>query len=444
MKTPLTPDEHWTVVMQRLDPRRLLEMVLRNPAVRPTVGGRYRHWDSLRHMDPPGDLSHEEWWVGVKLARQQLAQAVPLLDADGQPFSISVTGTVLQLLRQIDTDASGQIAMSEVVANPATRRSYLVSSLAEEAITSSQLEGASTSRQVAKEMLRSGRSPRTRSEQMIVNNFRAMNYVREHREEPLTPELVLDLHRIVTEGTLDDPDDAGRLQRPGDRRVRVWDEMGKLLYTPPPAEQLPERLQRMCDFANRADSGDDYLHPTVRSVILHFWMGHDHPFADGNGRTARAIFYWSMLHRGYWLAEFLTISAILKNARSKYARSFLYTERDDNDLTYFVLYQLDVIVRAIENLHSYLRRKMAQVRETESLLRNTDLNHRQIALIGHALRTPGATYTFKGHARSHGVAYQSARNDLLDLEERGLLQKRRPGRTYHFHPVEDLASMLRA
>lgn len=184
------------------------------------------------------------------------------------------------------------------------------------------------------------------------------------------------------------------------------------------------------------------MHPVVRSIVLHFWLGHDHPFEDGNGRTARALFYWSMLHRGYWLTEFLAISSILKQAPAKYARSFLYSEWDDNDLTYFLLYQLEVIIRAVDGLKRYLKRKMKQVRRTEALLRETDLNHRQIALLSHALRTPGAVYTFRTHQHSHDVSYQSSRNDLIDLEERGLLRKRRDGRTYRFLPAPDLQERL--
>src|SRR5205814_10028127 len=53
------------------------------------------------------------------------------------------------------------------------------------------------------------------------------------------------------------------------------------------------------------------FHPMVRSMILHFWLAYDHPFVDGNGRTARALFYWSMLRNGYWMFEYITISKII-------------------------------------------------------------------------------------------------------------------------------------
>lgn len=429
-------------LLARTDAERVVA-ILTHPEVKASVEGRYRHWDSLRHKQPPVGLSSEEWWMGIKLARHQMLQPIALKDVHDRPFGLAMVGPLLAGLRHVDQHASGRITVSEQVTNPDTRRSYLVNSLIEEAITSSQLEGATTSRRVAKEMLRSGRRPKNRSEQMIVNNYRAMNYVRDHRDDDLTTAMVLELHRIVTEGTLDDPSAAGRLQEPDEERIGVYDDEGELLHAPPPAEELPERLNDMCAFANGADEDDEFLHPVLRSIILHFWLGHDHPFDDGNGRTARALFYWSMLRRGYWLTEYLTISAILKKAPAKYARSFLYTEQDGNDLTYFALHQLEVVRRAIDGLNAYLTRKMEEVRSTEQLLRDTDLNHRQVALLAHALRTPGSTYTFRGHAASHAVVYQSARTDLLDLEERGLLVKRKSGRAFTFFAPEDLGDQLR-
>ncbi len=205
--------------------------------------------------------------------------------------------TVLEAAHRIDQLASGRIGLSDVVTNPATRDRYMVSSLMEEAISSSQLEGASTSRRVAKEMIRSGRAPRNKSERMIFNNYRAMHSVREQRHEKLTPTLIFELHRLVTDGTLDDPMDAGRLEPPDGERVQVFSPEGELLHTPPPAEQLPARMEALCTFAN-GEEAVGFLHPVVRAIIVHFWLAYDHPFADGNGRTARALFYWSMLSQG--------------------------------------------------------------------------------------------------------------------------------------------------
>jgi len=406
------------------------------------ASGAYLHWDDLRRRPPPDGLTLREWWLGVKLSRLAQRRMLPLRNAEGTPFFYALPDSVLEQLHQIDQRASGEIVLSEAVADEGTRRRYLVNSLMEEAIASSQIEGASTTRRVAKEMLRTGRGPRDVSERMILNNYRAIMRIGTLRTEPLTPERVLELHRIVTDGTLDDPESAGRLQRPGEERVAVYDPADNtLLHAPPPAEQLPGRLEQLCLFAN-GDPPEPFIHPVIRAIMVHLWLAYDHPFEDGNGRTARALFYWVMASQGYWLTEYLSISRLLNRAPAQYRRSFLLTETDELDATYFIAYQLEIVIRAIEELHAFLRSKMRELQQTERLLRRSELNHRQLALLGHALRHPDADYTYQSHATSHRVVRQSARRDLLELADEGYLQQRRVGRTVHFRPVENLAERV--
>jgi Fic family protein len=280
---------------------------------------------------------------------------------------------------------------------------------------------------------------------MILNNYRGLQFMRDEIGDTLTPAAVLELHRILTEGTLDNPDAAGRLQRPDEDRVAVYDSQdGSLLHRPPPAEQLEARLDEMCDFANETNTPERFVHPVIRAILLHFWLAHDHPFEDGNGRTARALFYWYMRERGYWLVEYLSISKILRGSPAKYSKSFLLTETDERDTTYFIEYQLQVIQRAVDQLHAYLRRKVKEIRDVERLIKgSSEFNHRQLALLGNAVRMPDESYTFHSHAMSHDVTHETARNDLQALLARELLKQRRVGRRYVFTPVTDLAERLK-
>lgn len=437
MRVPMTP-ETWNNIfasllktpegMKRLQSIAALQLG-------PAPDGKYRHWDILRHLSPPDELTNEEWWLGVKLARQHLYQTLPLKDKKNEPFKYALFDVMLQMLHEIDTNASGTIRGSEQVTNPQTRDRYLIKSLVEESITSSQLEGAATTREVAKDMIRSGRTPRDRSEQMIYNNFIAMKRIHQLGAQRLTPEIVVDLQRILTDGTLHDPKAAGRLRTAAESIV-IEDESGRLLHQPPDARQLPTRLQAMCEFANATDA-KPFVHPVVRAILLHFWLAYDHPFVDGNGRTARALFYWSMATQSYWLCEFISISRILKRAPSRYYRAFLYTETDDNDVTYFVLNQLKVIIQAIDELHQYLALKAREDSETTRLLHSSRivknaLNHRQLALVQHALKHPSYIYTIDSHRSSHNITYETSRTDLLDLARQHLLEQRKAGRRYIF------------
>ena len=153
-----------------------------------------------------------------------------------------------------------------------------------------------------------------------------------------------------------------------------------------------------------------------------------------------------MLRHQYRMFEFASISSVLTNAPGQYARSFLHTETDDNDLTYFIEHQLGVVLRAIADVESYITRKTEQVRQVEETLRrSTDLNHRQLALLAHAIRHPNAEYTIRSHMTSHVVAYATARADLFRLADLGLLERRRVGRrSYLFWAPSNLDERVKS
>lgn len=416
--------------------------VIKVASAAPSKKLEYIHWDELRHRAPPAGISLEEWWLALKLRRKAGMRQVPLRDKQDRPFEFTVPDSIVEQLHLIDRGAGALIGTDEPVTSPHTRDRYLMRSLIEEAITSSQLEGAATTRAVAKEMLSSGRKPRDRSERMILNNYLAMQRIRELRDSPLTPELVLDLHRMLGDQALDNPDAAGRLRRP-EEPITVSDYEGNIFHVPPPADGLPERVEAMCRFAN-GETPDYFIHPVVRAIFLHFWLAYDHPFVDGNGRTARALFYWAMLKKGFWLFEFISISQIILKAPVQYGMAFLHTETDENDLTYFLIHQADVIQKAVKELHNYITRKTREVEESRGFIGRLDwLNHRQQVVLVHALKHPGHRYTVAEHRGRHGIAYGTARSDLLDLGKHELLEQGKMGKEFVFRAPDDLLKRLK-
>jgi hypothetical protein len=210
-----------------------------------TFRGEYVHWDKLGHLNPPRDLTHAEWWFGLKLRRQG-AKPISLEDKTGSNFVFNVVDPLPESLHHVDSLAFGAIRQPEPLTNPATRDRYLVRSLIEESITSSQLEGASTTREVAKKMLREGREPRDRSERMILNNYRTMQFILELKNNDISTDMILEVHRMVTDGTLDDATAAGRFRR-SDENIVVGGDPGEVLHVPPPATELKLRMERSKD-----------------------------------------------------------------------------------------------------------------------------------------------------------------------------------------------------
>ena len=402
----------------------------------------YPHWNDVRRRPVPEEgATHEQWWLALKMARQ--SQELPLRDGHGRPFKFSQPPELLEALHRIDMKAGGRVGAPDAVINARMQDRYLITSLQEEeAITSSQLEGAATTRDVARNLIRSGRPPRDRGERMILNSFQTMGWLQQLQDTTLTPELVLSLHRRITQDTLDPGDAAGRLRR-SDEDVVVGDPYGEIVHRPPPAEQLQQRLTHLCAFAN-GDTPTTFIHPVVRAIALHFWLAYDHPFLDGNGRTARALFYWAMLRHDYWLFSFISISTILRQAPAQYARSFMATETDDNDLTYFLLAQLKVIGQAMDRLESNIQRKKQELESFEQQMADPDLfNHRQLALLSHGVKHPGFRYSIHSHKTSHKVSYQTARTDLLTLVDHGLVERRKRGRQFLFQAPADLEKRLK-
>ena len=443
MKIPERPPSLSDILAGLKNPDRMRRFaeILSQGIVGPAPDGKYRHWDTLKRLTPPEGLTPQEFWAGVKFVRSQIRREIPIRTPEGHPFCYMIADPVLEMLHTIDRDASGHIATSEQITNRYTKERYVQRSLIEEAITSSQLEGASTTREVAKAMIRSGREPVDRSERMILNNYRAIQLISRAKNKPLTPKLIFALHRTITEETLSERAERNYLRTP-DNPIAVYDDRDKtVLHVPPPADQLSQRMDLMCQFANEEQTGA-FLHPVLKAIILHFWLAYDHPFIDGNGRTARALFYWSVLSQGFWLFEFVSISSIIHKAPIRYARSFLYTETDENDLTYFILYQLTVIQRGIKDLYAYLERKTREIQNTEKLFRSAAFSHRQIALLGHALRHPDMSYTIESHKGSHGISYQTARTDLLDLAQKRLLIQTKRGKTFLFSVPPDISDRL--
>ena len=408
----------------------------------------YLHWDKLMHLEAPKGLTSEIWWLGIKLARNNLYKTLTVRDKNDRPFKVGTPDQVLKALHWLDINTAGSVSSEMPIHNPHMKNTYLIRSFVEEAINSSQLEGASTTRNVAKEMIRQERAPQNKDEQMIFNNYLAMQFIREYKPEELTPSIILELHKVLTEETLDDPNDAGRYRKKTDD-VHVVDAQGQILYTPPDADAIPNKMKQLCEFANANDS-DIFIHPIIRAILLHFFLAYVHPFVDGNGRTARALFYWSVANRGYWLMEYLSISKIIKRAPSQYGRAFLYTETDDGDTTYFIIHQLEVIKKAIHGLQLFIDKKVDDIKTASAFLTGSNqlknkLNFRQLSLLRHALKHPGQTYTVREHKNTHGIVYDTARTDLLKMADiHKLLIKQKSGKTFIFISPSDLKERINA
>lgn len=408
--------------------------------------GRYLHWSQLKWRVPTDEAL--DIWQAIKLKRNFLMKPIHLLDEKKGIFSYCIPHSMEAKLHKVVKIGGGSVStIADNIAPDSIQRKYLVSSLImEEAITSAQLEGAATTREVAKKMLEEGREPVDEDERMILNNFFLLRHAEKVCKSELTIDLILEFHRISTIGTTENSVVPGEFRLDNDIYVGDEDEVA---YQPPDFSLIPKRLNSLCQFANSDHSGvdgNDFIAPVVKAIILHFMIGYEHPFRDGNGRTARALFYWYMLKHEHDLFKYVSISKHLKDDPKGYGLSYLYTEKDQNDLTYFIDYQLDIILSAFDDLQNYLKDKtdeFYQVMENlEGSKYNDTLNFIQKDLIKKGTKEPGRVFTVKEVSSSYEISENTSRSYLNKLVTLNLLLQTRDGRTILYFVPADLKERL--
>lgn len=368
----------------------------------------------------------EEVWNILKFSRTSSSMVLPY-----EPLKLTyvITPQIAEELHLCDTDAENILKRirNSAVSAPA----YLSDALSVEAISSSRLEGAVTTEAVAREILRKQKPPKNKDEQMIVNNHHAMQFIRSKGDVPLTPEFICEIQRMVTADTLKNPDDSGAF-RTTDDVVVVNSKDGEVVHHPPAASEVPRLVAALCEFVNRENSCP-FVHPVITAIALHFLIGYIHPFYDGNGRTARTLFYWYLLSRGYEVFSYLPISKSITESPRKYRDAYVATEEDDLDLTYFILHSVSCIQKARKVLSAYLA---AEEEKKKELLCSIDslphLSRRQKSIFAYMVSYADETFGIAEVAERFGVTYQTARTDLMQMEARGYLRVEKVGKSYSY------------
>lgn len=374
----------------------------------------YYYWDKVKYNTPVG-VRPELFWSAVKLTRTS-----NIISFGNHSFSYKVNDYMMRMLHDFDMNCGGVLSSADLVSDK-NQKYYLVSSIMEEAIASSQMEGASTTRKVAKEMLRNQKKPKDNSQQMILNNYNTIRFLSDMKNQNLSKELLLEIHKRISEKTLDNSNDEGKFRDTNDIVV-ANSVTGEVAYTPPDFSEIDLVVRDLCNFANNDDGV--FIHPIIKAIIIHFVISFLHPFVDGNGRTARSLFYWYMLKKGYWLTEFLSISRIIYKTKSTYEKVFLYTEHDNFDLGYFINYNLNVLEKAFEELKKYLDKKAREQNKLLELRNISGLNERQAKIIQLEIKNPGNIYTVKDLLITLGASTKTVRADLDGLVDLGYFVKR--------------------
>jgi len=409
------------------------------------TGSEHLYWDKIRYKEPaPQGISKEELWAIIKIFRESQTIKTAIINMSGNAFTWSKLDYFEEFFHELDMNTGGELFVEKNKIDKANKQKLITRGIMEEAIASSQLEGAASSRQAAKKMLREGRKPTNRSEQMILNNYNSMKAIEDdYKDRAMSMDMLLELHALITKDMLDSENEKPHLRKEGEP-VCVTDSGRDIVYYEAPnADFVKKELTKLIKFANDESGDNIFIHPIIRAIMLHFWIGYLHPFSDGNGRLARLLFYWYLVKKGYWAFVYLPISKIIKRSPSQYIMAYVYSEQDDNDLTYFIDYNLRKIKLALKEFEEYLTkqtRKNIQMKQRSEVKYN--LNIRQVQLLQYFHSAPEERTTQKTHMNINQISKMTASKDLNALINIGFLSSVKQGRNVYYYGTEIIKDLF--
>lgn len=397
----------------------------------------YLPWRKAMFRPAPQNMKAEEAWILASIFRKSGAVRSPIKSTTDNYFTYQKLPKYDEILHKIDLQLGGKFLVTKH--NSEERQKYLTRGVIEEAIASSQLEGASTTRKYAKSMIAEKKKPKSKSEWMIYNNYKTMQSIdEEYKDQPLSIPMLLEMHSQLTEHTMDSDEEVGRFRIPKDVINVIYDS--KIAYKTPPMNFVEIQLKELIKFAN---DKNNFVHPVIKACILHFWVGFLHPFTDGNGRLARAIFYWYLLKSGYWAIAYIPVSMVLKTAKKQYTYAYIFSEQDNFDLTYFLDFHLRKLQQSLDEFDEYVRKQQAENKLIEDSLKSSiKLNDRQKQLLYYLLSNPDTSSTEISHRTMNGVARNTARTDIKSLVSEGLLNAELDGKIMRYTPSDKLLALV--
>ncbi len=405
----------------------------------------YLHWENVKYKDyAKTNIKPEESWALIKFLRSQYQEPTVIKSESGKYFNWIKLQSMDQFFHEMDLNTGGLLFLSDNDIDENSKNRFISRGIMEEAIATSQLEGANTTREIAKKFLREGRKPKSVSEHMILNSYLTMKIIEDdYKNRELDMEMLLDLHIMISKNTEIREERLGKIREDSDDVV-VGDQDGTIYHLPPKVSFVKEELDRFIKFANDELDTGTFIHPVIKAIMLHFWIGYLHPFVDGNGRLARSLFYWYLLKNRYWAFAYLPISKIIKRSPIQYGHAYIYSEQDDNDLTYFIDYNVRKIQLAIREFKVYAERKSLENVKMNKLAKvKYHLNDRQIRLLQYYYTNKDEATSPKTHMNINQISKATALKDLHVLRDLKFISSKKRGRNIYYYATDRIKELFK-
>ena len=275
----------------------------------------------------------------------------------------------------------------------------------------------------ARRMLLEGTAPATDYERWVLRFFELMQRLPELSAQPLTVNRLLELHAMLSDGLAEGGGvlrDTDAIEHPG---VGLSADGTGL-----PANRIASEMSAIAAYGTASQS--PFVHPLVKVIVYFYWIRRIQPFAAANGLFARLVIHVYEYQQGF---RSLPFTPLTRTAASEWAvPPPLESDGGRFDATTFVIKRLHLFL----NAYIVGKREMQQAVQRYEMLRgrfaSLDVNHRQARILDEALGVPTTVFTIRRHARSRGLAYETARQDFLGLVQDGYLEQQRRGRLFEF------------
>jgi Fic family protein len=244
----------------------------------------------------------------------------------------------------------------------------------------------------------------TRARREVLNYFAALRYIEKNASmKKLGHEDLFRLHAIMA-GQVMDQGEAGAYRK---IRVRVGSHL------PPAPDEVSGLMFELLEWWNKESV---ILSPVLSSAILHYRFEDIHPFADGNGRTGRALALWELYRRGFDSNHIFSVDEYFWEDRPRYYTALEEVRTSGGDLTSWLEYNAEGLQQTLERVWQRIQQLNTSKSDAKLVLRPKQ------ELLLNLLRTHGGLSPHEIR-EGLGISKQGAMDVLNPLIEAGLIER---------------------
>ena len=265
-----------------------------------------------------------------------------------------------------------------------------------------------------------------KDKQEVLNYIEALEKIPDFAKlTPFVKQNILDIHKIVTKETLENPKDEGVFR---DRQVVVGNKRtGEIIFNPPPTNQVPKLIDNFLDWFNSEQTKE--IDPVIEAGIVHYEIVRIHPFVDGNGRTARVLATMTLYKRGFDAKRFFALDDYYDHDRPNYYSVLRNVDQKSLDLTDWLEYFTEgvaVSLKVVKDKIIGLSKDIKFLKERGQIA----LTKRQIAIVEYIIEK--GRITNKELRGILNISPQAAHKEINKLVKLNVIKPKGKGRGLYY------------